>query len=246
MGMTGLAGKDRLIFALDVSSRSDASRLIEELDGVVSFFKIGLELLMTGGFEDLLETLVQRKKVFVDLKLPGDIPETVRRAVAVGARRGVELLTLSAAADQDTIRAAVDGRGRSAKPRLLFVSYLSSQDRTDFARNQGAREEEFDAHVARKAKAALESGCDGLVASGGSIALLRGQHPETIIVAPGIRPSGSPADDHKRHTTPAEAIAMGADYLVVGRPIRDAADRAAAARRIIDEIDQALETRRSA
>lgn len=241
--MSSLAGKDRLIFALDVPDKDEARRLVKELDGVVSFHKIGLELLMSGGFDELLRDLVLRGKVFVDLKLPGDIPETVRRAVRQCATRGVTFLTLSSSADERTIRDAVAGRGGASDPRLLFVTYLSSRDATDHAAIEGGPEGGFDDFVAARASRALHAGCDGLIASGASIGRLRKLHPGTIIVSPGIRPSGASSDDHKRLATPAEAIRMGADYLVVGRPIRDASDRRGAAKKIIEEIDEALAAR---
>jgi orotidine-5'-phosphate decarboxylase len=221
-------GKDRLIVPLDVPTPEAALELVRELDGVVGFFKIGLELLMTGAMARVIDELRGTSRLFLDLKLPDDIPETIRRAVEVGTGLGADFLTLSAGVGPETIHAAVEGRGRASGPKLLYVSYLSSRDRPDLG------------EVDRRSDAALEAGCDGFIASGELIGRLRQRHPRAPIVSPGIRPRGAPKDDHKRSATPAEAIAAGADYLVVGRPIRDAADRRAAAVQIISEIDAAL------
>src|SRR5687768_12635602 len=122
------SAKERLIVALDVPGKDEALRLVHELDGLVTFYKVGLELLMRGGIEDLIRELARDKQVFLDLKLPGDIDETVRRAVQLAADMGVTFLTLSAASEPPAIRAAHAGRGAAAHPKLLFVSYLSSRD----------------------------------------------------------------------------------------------------------------------
>ncbi len=233
---------DRLIFALDVPTREEALRLVDELDGVVSFYKVGLELLMSGALEELLGKL-KGKRVFVDLKLPDDIGETVRRAVQVSARHQVKFITLSASVDEKTIAAAVEGRRPFPDPKILFLSFLSSLDSADYARRHQAPAEGFEAHILDRSSRALSAGCDGLIASGEAIRLLRHRFPGTIIVSPGIRPQGSTPDDHSRFTTPARAIELGADYLVVGRPIRNAPRRPEAAQAIIDEIDRALRLR---
>jgi orotidine-5'-phosphate decarboxylase len=126
-------------------------------------------------------------------------------------------------------------------PRFLSVLFLSSLDETDLTRIHGRGADEFDTFLVERARAALEAGCDGVIASGESIRLMRESFDRRItIVSPGIRPAGASTDDHKRMTTPEEAIRLGADYLVVGRPIRSAADPRAAARRILDEMDGAL------
>jgi orotidine-5'-phosphate decarboxylase len=236
-------GDKRLIVALDVATRAEASSLLHQLEGVVSFFKVGQEMLGVWGPDFLDELTTEGREVFVDLKL-GDISETTRRTVAVWSNRnGVRFVTIGNATSRQGIAAAKEGRGDKALPQLLYVSYLSSQDDADFNEMYGQPKEAFRKHIERRSAAALEAGCDGLVASGQEIAHLRQAFPDTIIVSPGIRPSGSPVDDHKRSATPAEAIHMGADFLVVGRPIRNAADPAVAARAIIAEIDGALASR---
>lgn len=243
--MSDLRGKDRLIFALDVPTAREALDLVEELEGLVSFFKVGLELLLSGDMRELLERL-KDKQVFVDFKLPDDIEATVRRVVERSTQLGVEFLTLSASAAATTIRAAREGRGNAERPKLLYVSYLSGLDSKDYAAVSGDTEVGFKRHLCGRADMALEAGCDGLIASGEAIRVLREHHENAIIVAPGIRPSGFSTDDHKRFATPYEAIMMRADYLVVGRPIRNAPDRKARrerAKSIIDEIDSALKAR---
>jgi orotidine-5'-phosphate decarboxylase len=229
--------KDKIIFALDVPTADQARSLVEELGDLISFYKLGLELLMAGGMETLLQELVKTKRVFVDLKLPGDIPTTVERTVNLASRAGVTFLTLSNSVTPDTIAAALRGRGGEAFPKLLYVSFLSSLDRVDFAEQYGKDPTEFESFLQRRSDAALDAGADGFIVSGKEIALLRKRYGKKVtLVSPGIRPSGIPTDDHKRSCTPSEAIQLGADFLVIGRPIRDAKNRRAAASAIIDEL----------
>jgi orotidine-5'-phosphate decarboxylase len=235
-----LSGKDRLIVALDVPSVGEALAVVERLDNI-SFFKIGLQLFMTGGLPNLLQAL-RHKRVFVDLKLPGDISNTIAAVVDACVSMKVELLTLSESMPMPAItaaRAARDAR-HSAHPKFLTVPLLSSLDATDLPAAAAGSEGNLEAVIVKRAQAALEAGCDGIIASGDAINVCRRAFPSTLIVSPGIRPAGSSTDDHKRHTTPAEAIRLGADYLVIGRPIAKAPDPRAAAQRIIEEVDQAL------
>jgi orotidine-5'-phosphate decarboxylase len=229
---------DRIIVALDVPTRAEALRFVDELDGLISFYKIGLELLLGGGLRDLLGHLVG-KRVFVDLKLPDDIPATIGNVVRLAAEMGVKFLTLSHSVGPATIRAAVNGRGSHRSPELLWVPVLSSMDSSDFAMQTGKSEAEFHGDLVRRAKWASGAGTDGFIVSGREIAVLRAEFPKATLVSPGIRPAWATADDHKRACTPAEAVRSGADYIVVGRPIRNAGNRdarRAAAQRIIDEI----------
>ena len=242
--MLNLAAEKRLIVALDVSTREEAEQLVEQLDGIVSFYKIGLESLAVWGV-DFLEILTEKGNVFVDLKL-GDIGATAKRTVAQwSGRRGIKFLTINNQTAAAAITAAREGRGDADSPELLYVSYLSSQDRSDFGTMYGRSEDDFESHLVRTCRTALDAGCDGLIASGKEIAVFRREFPEATIVSPGIRPQGSSSDDHKRSTTPAEAIGLGSDFLVVGRPIRDDPDPPGMARRIIDEIGNALTVRSS-
>jgi orotidine-5'-phosphate decarboxylase len=191
----------------------------------------------------IVDQLVQLgKKVFLDLKID-DTPRTVGEAVRNAAIAGVELFTLQGNAD--TAKAAKLGRGDRLAPRFLQVTLLSSWDNADLSehlhapsRSQGPID--LDEFVLRRSERILASGCDGVIASGSSVGKLRKKFPELLIVTPGIRPSGAGADDHKRSLTPADAVRAGADYLVVGRPIRDANDPKATAARIQDEIARAL------
>ena len=236
--MADLRGKDRIIVALDVPTIDEALASVERLDNI-SFFKVGLQLFMTGGLPDLLQAL-RTKRVFVDLKLPGDISNTIAAVIDACVSMNVELLTLSESMPLPAIRAARAARAArsSSHPKFLTVPVLSSLDASDLPAGAGG-ESGVEAVIVKRAQAALDAGCDGIIASGDAIQVCRRAFPSTLIVSPGIRPSGASTDDHKRHTTPAEAIRLGADYLVIGRPILKAPDPRAAAQRIIEEIDRA-------
>ncbi len=237
--MGDMTGRERLIVPLDVPTTQEALDLVERLEPDVTFYKIGWQLFMTGDLRHLLERL-RGRNVFVDLKLPGDIGNTIRSVIEACVRMDVRFLTLSDFVPKAAIASARAARGGGEWPKLLTVPYLSSLDASDLGRGAGA--DDLGRHILSRAAAALAAGCDGVIASGEAIGLLRQAHgAEVILVSPGIRPAGAPADDHKRHTTPAQAIELGADYLVVGRPIRSAKDPRTAARSIIDEIDRALE-----
>jgi orotidine-5'-phosphate decarboxylase len=215
-------------------------RAVDTLDNV-SFFKIGLQLLMTGGFPTLLQSL-RGKRVFVDLKLPGDIGNTIAAVVDMCVAHGVALLTLSESMPPSAIRSAVAARNahRGADLKLLTVPFLSSLDANDLRETTGAADD-LETYILQRAKRAIDAGCDGVIASGAAIEWCRTAFPHpTLVVSPGIRPDGATPDDQKRHTTPARAIASGADYLVVGRPILRASDPRDAADRVIREIDGAL------
>ena len=230
-----IESRERLIFALDVPSADEARRLLDRVGDTVGFVKIGLELFTAAGPDIVRWAVAQDKRVFLDLKL-FDIGETVRRATAAAAELGATLLTVHAAGQ--TVRAAIEGRGRSPM-KIMAVTVLTSFSEADL-RESGVVESVRDT-VLRRARSAASGGADGFVASGGETAMIRrefGKGP--LIVVPGIRPAGSSHDDQIQVTTPAGAIAAGADYLVVGRPIRDADDPAAAARAIQAEIEVAL------
>jgi orotidine-5'-phosphate decarboxylase len=237
-----LRGADRLIVALDVPSIDDALHAVDELDNV-SFFKVGLQLFMTGGFPTLLQAL-RGKRLFVDLKVPGDISNTIAAVVDMCVQHDVAFLTLSESMPAKAIRVAAEtrnARGR-AEPKFLIVPLVSSLDADDVTDAIGG--DDLETYVLKRAKRALDAGCDGIIASGDAIAWCRAAFPPpTVIVSPGIRPAGSTQDDHKRLTTPSDAIRLGADYLVVGRPIMRAPDPRAAADGVIREIDAALALR---
>ena len=227
--------RDRLIVALDAADPAEAERLAAELGDSVAFYKIGMELAYGGGLSLAAKFAAGGKKVFVDLKLH-DIPNTVERAAAQIGRLGAAFLTIHAY--PQTMRAAVAG-AKGSGLKLLAVSVLTSSDDADLAEAGyalGVR-----ALVARRAAQARDAGVDGLVASASEAAMLRETVGQSLcLVTPGIRPAGAAAGDQKRVATPAAAIADGADYLVVGRPVTQAADPRAAAEQIVAEIAAAL------
>jgi len=235
-------GADRLIVALDVPSVDAALKAVEQLDNV-SFFKLGLQLFMTGGLTTLLQAL-RGKRIFVDLKVPGDISNTIAAVVDMCVEHEVTFLTLSESMPAKAIRVAAgtrNARGRS-EPKFLIVPLVSSLDADDVTDAIGA--DDLEPYVLERARRALDAGCDGIIASGDAIKWCRAAFPPpTVIVSPGIRPSGSAQDDHKRLTTPSDAIRFGADYLVVGRPIMRAPEPRAAADSVIREIAEALALR---
>lgn len=228
--------RERLIAALDVSDASAARALVVRLGDAVAFYKIGLELLMAPGFFELLGWLrAEQKKVFVDLKF-FDIPETVARAVKNLAERGADFCTIHG--NQSIMEAAA--KAKSGHLRVLAVTALTSLDRGDL--DDLGFQCDVGALVLSRARRALAAGCDGVVSSGLEVAALRREiGPKLVCVAPGIRPVDNRTEsDQKRVMTPAAAIRAGADYIVVGRPIRDAADPRAAAEAIQQEIAGAV------
>jgi orotidine-5'-phosphate decarboxylase len=241
---TRIEARDRLIFALDVPTLPEARDLVEKLDGIVTFFKIGIELYMGNGLDLIPELTSTRKQVFLDLKYY-DVPETVKRAVEKVASLGVSFLTIHG--NGKIIQAAVDGR-RGADLKLLSVTALTSLDNDDM-RDLGFECTVKDL-VMRRAKKAMEAGCDGVITSSEETAEIRklarqvkGMDHKFLIVTPGIRPVNSSHDDHKRSGTPTEAIKNGADYLVIGRPIRNSPDPRQAATDIITEMQAAFDTK---
>jgi orotidine-5'-phosphate decarboxylase len=229
--------EDRLIVALDVPSIGEARALIDKLDGVVSFFKIGLWLEFAAGFDALVEDLLRRdKKIFLDTKM-FDIGETVKQGVARAAERGVSFVTVHG--DGDIIRAAAEGK-RGADLKILVVPVLTSLDAN------GLRQLGYHGSVAEliveRARTTVAWGCDGIIAAPrdnpNEIRRVAGSEG-LLVVTPGVRPPGAALDDHKRAGTPAEAIAAGADYLVVGRPIVRSDDPARAAAAMIENMRSA-------
>jgi orotidine-5'-phosphate decarboxylase len=230
---------ERLITALDVPTADEARTLVTRIGDAVTFYKIGMELCMAPGFFELLAWLKdQRKKVFVDLKF-FDIPETVARAVKNLSERGADFCTIHG--NQSIMEAAA--KAKSGQTRVLAVTALTSLDQGDL-RDLGFQVDVAELVLSR-ARRALAAGCDGVVSSGLEVERLRREAPkELICVTPGIRPVENRVEaDQKRIMTPAAAIAAGADYLVVGRPIRDAADPAAMARTLQAEVAAAVQAR---
>jgi len=223
--------RDRLIFALDVAETGAARELVNRLGDAVQFYKIGLELCMSGGYFELLDWLVARdKRVFVDLKF-FDVPATVASAVRQLRNRGVTFTTVHG--NQSIMEAAAAAKG---DVKVLAVTVLTSLDRGDLDDLGFACD--VDRLVLSRARRALDAGCDGVVSSGLEAPMLREflDH-RLLVVTPGIRPvENKPADDQKRTVDVAQAFTSGADYIVVGRPIRDAADPRVAAESIQSTI----------
>jgi orotidine-5'-phosphate decarboxylase len=223
--------QDRLIFAMDVPEASQARILAEELGDAVTFYKLGLELMMTGRYFELVDWMVGRgKKVFADLKF-FDVPATVGRAVHRLASRGVTFTTVHG--NQGIMEAAADSKGDL---KILAVTALTSLDRGDL--DDLGFKCDVGELVLSRARRALEAGCDGVVASGLELGALRRELDQRLmVVTPGIRPvENRPEDDQKRVVTVEQAFTDGADYIVVGRPIRNAADPRAAAEDIQKSI----------
>jgi len=236
--MVKIAARDRLIFALDVSSAADADRLLDRLHGHISFVKVGLELYTAAGPEMVKRIVERGMRVFLDLKFL-DIEETVRRATSRVAGMGVDFLTVHA--NRKALTAAVQGREGSSL-KLLAVTVLTNFDGQDL-REMGIQRTVQDLVTAR-ALLASEVGCDGVVASGEEASAIRQKvGPRFAIVTPGVRPTGKGVDDHARATTPTQTIASGADYLVIGRPIRDAADPSATVDAVLAEMQAAFDAR---
>ncbi|MEZ5399818.1 MAG: orotidine-5'-phosphate decarboxylase [Bryobacteraceae bacterium] len=238
--MPPIDARDRLILALDLPDIAASRRMVEILEGHVRFYKIGLALQLAEGVEAFVRELIASgKQVFLDYKYY-DVPETLRKAVSRAASLGVSFLTIHGSSS--LIRGAVEGKG--ASPMKLFtVTVLTSMDAGDIA-ELGYTQTSVEDLVLFRARKALEAGCDGVIASGletKKIKAITGNR--LLVVTPGIRPDDYPGDDQKRRVTAAGAIAAGADYLVIGRPIADAPDPAAAAQRFLDQMQAAFDAR---
>ena len=219
---------ERLIFAMDVPDCDRARQLAEELGDSVIFYKLGLELMMSGGYFELLDwMLAQDKKVFADLKFY-DIPATVGAAVRQLKDRGASFLTVHG--DKSIMEAAAENKGDDLK--VLVVTVLTSLDRGDLG--DLGLDCDVGELVLSRARLAFETGCDGVISSGLEVPKLRKQvDPSLLVVTPGIRPiDNKSTGDQKRVVSVEQAFRNGADYIVVGRPIRDAENPRAAAESI--------------
>ena len=229
-----IPARERLIFALDVPDRAQAVQWMDCLGESIAFYKIGLELLAGGEYFDVLRELKDRgKRVFTDLKLH-DVPATVAGAVRGLAREGIDFCTMHCDS-RKMMQAAAEVKGDM---RLLAVTVLTSNDETDLAAlgvSHGVAET-----VVARAKLAQDAGADGVVCSGADLPAVRRAAPHLMPVCPGIRPSGPARDDQKRVVDVRTAFSSGADYIVVGRPIRQAADPRATAEEIVAQIEGAL------
>lgn len=227
--------KDRLIVALDVDSRERAERLVAELGPHVGMFKVGKELFTTAGPEVVRSIVAGGARVFLDLKFH-DIPNTVAKAVGAAAQLGASFVTLHISGGRPMLEAAASALPAEGT-QLLGVTVLTSH--TDETLKETGARGTVKEMVGRLAVLARESGLDGVVCSPHEITLIR----ETVgdgllIVTPGIRPKGSAKGDQARVTTPLEAIRLGSDYIVVGRPITGAASPRDAAQSIVEELSR--------
>jgi orotidine-5'-phosphate decarboxylase len=231
-----LSPRDRLIVALDVASAAEAQKLVTSIGNNAAIYKIGKQLFTAEGPGLVRDLVGSGRKVFLDLKYH-DIPNTVAFAVRAAADLNVHMLTVHASGGTKMLRAAAESAAQSSrKPLVLAVTVLTSMADEDLAEiGVGGNAQQ---QVVRLAKMAQKTGIGGLVASPSELKALREAVGHGMkIVTPGVRPAGSDKGDQARVATPAEAIANGADYIVVGRPITAAADPAAAAKAILTEID---------
>ncbi|MDX2020357.1 MAG: orotidine-5'-phosphate decarboxylase [Deltaproteobacteria bacterium] len=228
-------GRERVIVALDVPDLAQLETFLDRLEAQPRWYKVGLELFLAEGARAIEAVKRRNGRVFLDLKLH-DISETVARAVASVRRLGVELLTVHASGGHEMIKRAVEAT--EGQMKILGVTVLTSLQQSDLQAD-GLTGSVADV-VARRARVLREAGGAGLVCSPQEVATVRGFDNDLLLVVPGIRPAGAALGDQKRVGTPAEAIAAGADYLVVGRPLRDAAQPAAAFAALAAEIDGAL------
>jgi orotidine-5'-phosphate decarboxylase len=229
---------ERVIIALDVPDMAGLTGFLDRLEGRPRFYKVGLELFVAEGARAIEAVQKRGGKVFLDLKLH-DIPETVARAVASATSLGAELLTVHTAGGFEMMRRAAEVA--KGKPGILGVTVLTSLSEEDL-RADGIAGTMREA-VVRRAKLAEKAGAAGIVCSPQEVADVRAASDRLALVVPGVRPAGAALGDQKRVATPASAIAAGADYLVVGRPIRDAESPAAAFTAIVGEVEAALSSK---
>lgn len=235
MSRAQIPARERVIVALDVPDLKSAGTFLDRLEGQPAFYKVGLELFVAEGVRAIEAVRSRGGKVFLDLKLH-DIPETVARAVTSAMSLGAELMTLHTAGGLAMMKRAEQAAQGRAK--LLGVTVLTSLAEDDL-RADGIGGSMREA-VVRRAQLAVKAGIAGIVCSPQEVADVRKACPSLLLVVPGVRPAGAELGDQKRVATPASAIAAGADYLVVGRPIRDASSPAAAFTAVVNEVTTAL------
>ncbi|MBU0604843.1 MAG: orotidine-5'-phosphate decarboxylase [Candidatus Omnitrophica bacterium] len=232
--------KEKLIIALDVDTKEKALSLVDTLKGDVKYFKIGLELFASCGPSIIRDISRTGCQIFLDLKLH-DIPNTVSKAAINVTSPGIFMLNVHALGGYEMMKKAADSvrqeadRTKIAHPKIIAVTILTSMD--EMTLKKAGISDTMDSEVLRLAGLAKEAGLDGVVASPLEVKLLRKTFGNTfLIVTPGVRPKWAASGDQKRIATPAEAIACGASYIVVGRPVTEAADRKEAVRKILEEM----------
>ena len=234
-----MLNRDRLIVALDVSSAAQVRQIVQSIGESASTYKIGKQLFTAEGPQIVRDLVASGRKVFLDLKFH-DIPNTVASAVREAAKLQVSMLTVHASGGSKMLKAAAEAAAQSpAKPMVLAVTVLTSLSDADLA--EIGVSGHIQTQVLRLGSLARAAGCGGLVASGQETRELRRElGSDFAIVTPGVRPTGTAAGDQARVLTPKDAIAAGATYLVVGRPILEAANPAQAAAAIVQEIGEAV------
>ena len=231
--------RERLIVALDVSTASEATKIVQLVGDSAGFFKVGKQLFTAVGPEIVRDLVASGKKVFLDLKFH-DIPNTVAAAVHSACDLGVTMLTVHASGGSRMLTAAVEAAASAPRPPLVLAVTILTSFTDDDVKEIGFPGKVAD-QVLHLASLAQASGCGGVVSSVAEVSQLRNKLETNLaIVTPGIRPAGSSAEDQARVATPLAAIAAGASHIVVGRPITAAKDPAKAAREIIREIESAL------
>ncbi len=234
------AFKDRLIVALDTAELNQAERLLKDLNGLINYYKVGLELFTAHGWEAVDLVRRHQGKVFLDLKLH-DIPNTVAGSIAVVCGHEIDMVNVHASGGfemMQKVREAIDAACPAGKPRpvVLGVTVLTSLNEIALKRELGVSKTVQD-QVLALAQWAEKAGMDGVVSSPQELTLLRKQHPrDFILVTPGVRPKGSSTDDQKRICTPREAFDQGADYIVIGRPITAAVNPRKQAEAILNTL----------
>ncbi len=241
---------DRLIFALDVPDRKRALSYVEQLNGLVSFYKVGWELFLAEGLSIIREIKAKGHRLFLDLKIQDDVDETVNRYIQVAIREHIDLVTLHGS---ERLFATAKCAKGDAPLQLLSLTLLSNMDEAamkDVALLENGTGKclpfrKAEDYIEWKATRTAAAGADGFIASGRFVSFVRElfQESHPLIVTPGVRPSGAPHAEHKNVLTPKAAILAGSDYLVVGRPIRDAESPRDTAEKVIQEIEAALESR---
>ena len=235
---------EKIIVALDVETAAEARRIIDEIGGEVGAFKIGLQLFTSAGASFVREVVDKNIRLFLDVKFH-DIPHTVAKASVEVARLGVWMFNIHAIGGSEMMSRTVDAvreacdRENLEQPKIIGVTILTSANQANLS--EVGIEREIDSQVVNLARLTAKCGLDGVVASPLEVEALRRnvEKKDFLIVTPGIRPTFATNDDQKRVMTPKEAVAQGADYLVIGRPITQADDKIAAVSKILEEIDNA-------
>lgn len=234
--------KSKIIAALDVRSAAEARKVVDEIGDSVGAFKIGLQLFTSAGASFVRELIDKKLRVFLDVKFH-DIPNTVAKASAEVARLGVWMFNIHAIGGSEMMRRTVEevrevcARENLEKPKIIGVTVLTSSNQETL--NETGIETKVDEQVLRLAELSARCGLDGVVASPNEVLAIRQriENRDFLIVTPGIRPAFATNDDQKRVMTPKEAVTVGADYLVIGRPILQAKDKSAAVIKILGEIE---------